>query len=84
MANKPGRVHDISNQKFGKWVVIDFDCVKYTNAYWNVECECGFKKSVTGNSLKRGDSKGCRRCNSTERMGENTTSYGTDKFANKK
>lgn len=33
------------------------------NDFWIVQCECGTIRAVRGNSLRRGMSRGCKRCN---------------------
>lgn len=56
---------DMSEQKFGKWFVLEIDSKKRKkdgNIYWMCECECGKKQSVSGNHLRRGTSKSCREC----------------------
>lgn len=54
------RFIDIKGQKFGKWLVMEFDSIKKgKKAYWKCLCDCGNEKSVSGDSLRRGNTKSC-------------------------
>ena len=51
---------DISGNKYGKWKVISYNCIKYGQTkFWNCVCDCGVEKIVNGDSLKKGLSKSC-------------------------
>ena len=60
-------VKDITNQKFGKLTAISRDqSVKAAAAYWICQCECGNKKTVRGDRLRKGEVIDCG-CGKTER-----------------
>jgi hypothetical protein len=54
-----GHIKDIIGLKFGKLTVIEFSHTqgksKHKNAHWKCICECGRKKIVNGNWLKKED-----------------------------
>lgn len=55
-----GKLIDLTGQKYGKWTVIKRDKGCSANhAKWICECECGETRSVTGNALRRGESRSC-------------------------
>lgn len=45
------KFYDLAGKKFQKLQVIDLAYTKNGNSYWNVECECGNKKTVQGKSI---------------------------------
>lgn len=49
---------DLTNQKFGRWTVIDRDYTKKDTA-WICQCECGNIKSVNSKNLREGKSTSC-------------------------
>lgn len=54
------RVSDLSNKRFGRWLVISF--AKADNrgdATWNCVCDCGTERVVRGFQLSSGDSQSC-------------------------
>ncbi len=50
---------NLTGKYFGKWKVISFDRRDGKNYFWNVECECGTKKSTNIGLLRSGQSKSC-------------------------
>lgn len=48
-------VIDLTGQKFNRWTVLSYE----GNGKWNCRCDCGTEKIVSGDSLKRGQSKSC-------------------------
>lgn len=52
-------VKNISNQKFGRFLVKKFMYVKKESAYWLCVCDCGNEKIVKGYSLRSGATKSC-------------------------
>lgn len=61
---------DLTGQRFGRWTVIDRGTDHFTKSgtritMWNCVCDCGNRKEVSANSLKRGASTSCG-CYSTE------------------
>jgi hypothetical protein len=59
---------DMTGMKIGKWNVLweDVSPKSSTKARWVCECECGIRRSVDGNSLRCGGSRGCGECNRHE------------------
>lgn len=55
---------DLSNQRFGRWVVLGFGrfkvdaCGRY-RPFWECRCDCGKERLVSGQSLTRGVSNSC-------------------------
>ena len=71
---------DITGQRFGRYVVLDFAFIKQGRAYWKCECDCGTIKNVRGSSLRIGQTKSCG-CYAKERSsimnsGEGHPFYG--------
>lgn len=52
--------HDITGQRFERWIVLRKGPGKYRTewAYW-CRCDCGIEKYVRGAALRKGDSKSC-------------------------
>lgn len=68
---------DITGQRFGKLIVIERDKSKYNNkkysntaAYWKCLCDCGNEKSIHSQSLRKGKSLGCGKCNFEDESGK--------------
>ena len=53
------RLLDITDHKFGKWVVICKAPSRKLDTYWLCKCECGKEKEVARRSLLSGESKSC-------------------------
>jgi hypothetical protein len=53
------KIKDISNQKFGKLLVIKFDSVDNGNSKWNCLCDCGNEKIVRAMDLKSHTVQSC-------------------------
>lgn len=65
---------DLTDKKFGRWTVLSFSHKDVNRKLsWNVECECGAKKSVTGSSLRSENSKSCGCLSNENRINSNTT-----------
>lgn len=55
------RRKDLTGQRFGRLVVIKYDCTKNTKLRWLCKCDCGNIKSISGSSLSNGTiSCGCK------------------------
>lgn len=55
-----GKIRDLTNQKFGKWTVLNFSHVNVKqNSTWTCQCECGTVKDVVGYTLTMGTSQSC-------------------------
>lgn len=50
---------DLTGQRFGKLYVESFCEVRSRKAYWNVVCDCGNRKVVSGNNLVNHATKSC-------------------------
>lgn len=56
----PGRIKDISGQKFGNLTAIRNTGNKHHSSYiWECVCDCGMTKEVSGNYLRTGQVKSC-------------------------
>jgi hypothetical protein len=53
------KVIDLTGQKFSSLTVIQKSFTRNKRVHWLVKCDCGNEKHVTGNSLKRGNTKSC-------------------------
>lgn len=63
---------DLSNKRFGHWVVIERDNeVQKKNIYWKCKCDCGTIRSVAGTSLRSGISTSCG-CEKDKKTSERT------------
>lgn len=57
------KIHDISGQRFGRWLVLgvdkdrSFECEG--TSFWWCECECGTVRSVPSSGLVQGTSNSC-------------------------
>jgi 5-methylcytosine-specific restriction endonuclease McrA len=55
-----GKLIDLTGQRFGKLLVIERELSeKYKKPKWICQCDCGKLSSVTGDSLKRDNTKSC-------------------------
>ena len=54
-------IKDITGQRFGRLTVLSRGEKrgKYTGAFWICKCDCGTIVNVSGNSLRRGETKSC-------------------------
>ena len=52
---------DLTNQKFNRWTVLQYDENKSTSkrSYWICQCDCGTVKSVRSDQLSSGRSQSC-------------------------
>lgn len=55
--------HNLTGQKFGKWLVTEKNKIIKPNRYWWCQCECGFENWIIQTNLLTGRTKGCRKCN---------------------
>lgn len=56
----PPRRVDLSNQRFGRWLVLAFSHVKSGGkTYWLCRCDCGTEKAVAAVGLRNGQSESC-------------------------
>lgn len=73
---------DLTGQRFGRWVVVEFGDLRGTHKFWRCKCDCGTEKAVDGKSLKRGisESCGCLRSEiASERATRRMTRHGAAK-----
>ena len=70
----------LKGEKRGNWQVLERAKDGYAGGYkWLCRCLlCGKTKVVNGNSLKRGDSKGCKSC--SLKSGQNSLKHGHNKL----
>ena len=62
-ARKGKNIKDISNQRFGKLVVLELDYVDHNrHARWKCQCDCGNIVSILGNELRSGMVTQCHDC----------------------
>jgi hypothetical protein len=74
----PSKLIDLTGKKFGKWTVSRHSHVtKKANGstvhHWLCKCECGSERTVTGDSLNKGNSKSCGCIN--RQLGRNHPSW---------
>jgi hypothetical protein len=50
---------DLSNQKFGMWLVLNRSDSRNGNIYYLCRCDCGLEKEVLAKNLKSGNSTSC-------------------------
>lgn len=74
-----GFFKDLTNEKFGRWTVLEISERRKNNGkvdiYWKCRCDCGNIKSVKGENLKSGVSKSCG-CINAERNYKNNIVHG--------
>lgn len=59
---------DLTGQRFGKWIVLkQAPTGKHRETRWYCRCDCGKERNIDGDSLRRGQSKGCRSCHTSRR-----------------
>lgn len=51
--------NDLTGMRFGKWYVESFSHKKKYDKYYNCVCDCGNRKTILGNNLKRGLTTNC-------------------------
>lgn len=68
-------MQDLTGMRFGRWTVIGLVEKTRKDVRWEAICDCGTKKIVSGNNLKRGQSKSCG-CLNRERSVEYHTKHG--------
>lgn len=66
---------DLTGQRFGKLVVIEFGEMRKCHSYWLCKCDCGNSFVTQGTSLKTGNTKSCG-CIKKERIIAISTSHG--------
>lgn len=63
--NSERQLIDLTGKTYGFLTVLGISDKKYNgDVFWNVRCECGTEKSVSGHNLRRGGviSCGCKQC----------------------
>lgn len=53
---------DLTNEKFGKWTVLERVQGTSRQARWRCQCVCGAVRDVQGAALRSGQSRQCRSC----------------------
>lgn len=64
-----GKLIDLTNQRFGRLVVVEKAFVKNQHTYWRCKCDCGKEKEVRGSLLRNGNTTSCG-CYQKERASE--------------
>lgn len=59
-----GKFIDLTGQRFGRWTAVERAEDHFTKSgiritMWNCVCDCGNKRSVTANSLRKGKTTSC-------------------------
>lgn len=60
--------HDLTGQKFGKYIVIKRAYTWKIGVHWEVQCTCGKINIIHSNDLRKGKAKQCRSCNNRTRI----------------
>ena len=53
---------DLSGKRFGTWTVLERSENVNGSVMWKCRCDCGTVKDVRSETLKKGQSTGCRKC----------------------
>ena len=88
IARNKSRAKDLTNRKFGKWVVLSLQAHRSKDGcfLWNCRCECGKEQEVKSTSLLRGRSTKCVGCVHKAGLkqfcvnGHDTYVYGRDAY----
>ena len=63
LASKRKKIDMPIGSKWGKWIILEEDPQKKNGYYYYIcKCECGNIKSVSGHSLRSGESTSCGKC----------------------
>lgn len=73
------RLKNLTGLRFGKLIVLGYDCKTKDKHYWLCVCNCGKEKSVEGGSLKSGNTSSCG-CLQRERTSELRLNLAGKKF----
>lgn len=71
----PARLKDITNQRFGRWLVLGDPHVERDKMRWQCRCDCGNEKAVAGSDLRSGLSQSCG-CLIREKSARLNTKHG--------
>lgn len=78
-AKRPNRIKDLTNKRFGKLVVLNFNSIsKSKHSIWECKCDCGNKCLSYSTNLIRGVASSCG-CIKKSVLGKNTTKHGLSK-----
>jgi len=53
------RIKDITNNRYGRLVVIKLDSIKNRKSYWLCKCDCGTEKVIYSCDFKSGRTRSC-------------------------
>lgn len=53
------KIKDLTGQKFGRLLVLNYHDTRNQNLYWKCLCDCGTEKVVAGSALKKGRTRSC-------------------------
>lgn len=69
------KIKDLTNMRFGKWLILESDIIKNGKRYCKCKCECGEEHLIDKRSLTCGKSTQCHKCASTKHGGSETRLY---------
>lgn len=73
-----GTIIDLTGRRFGRWSVIELSGVKNHKATWLCECDCGTKRVIKSEALRRGETQSCG-CLEREQRQAGVVGYGDAK-----
>lgn len=72
---KNPKFQDLTGQRFGKLIVIDFAMIENKRTFWFCKCRCGIITKVNAGNLKKGHTISCG-CLQKQRTKEAKTTHG--------
>jgi hypothetical protein len=66
---------DLTGQRFGRILVIEFSHTASNSVRWRCRCDCGTEKLIAGSSLRRGSTVSCG-CHRLEALRARSTKHG--------
>ena len=54
-----GKIVDLTGQRFGRLIVLEFAEIRKNKSYWKCQCDCGNIKIISATSLKSEKTKSC-------------------------
>lgn len=69
---------EISGQRFGRWLVLDYSHSVTGDPYYNCICDCGTKGVILSRTLRTGSSQSCG-CLNREKILKTITTHGRSK-----
>jgi hypothetical protein len=69
------RIEDLTGKRFGRWLVLSPSNGDIKSLYWDCRCDCGTERSISGLSLRSGNSSSCG-CFCKEQTSRANTTHG--------